>query len=180
VYLYAREGSTKPHGAAFTPDKIHWFKTEYGREKWIVERIGHPRKGTRKYSIQEKFGSVVCQCGCGQSFLATWKTRPPAYLDDKHHNRAMAAKRAAARAAKMKAALAEQKKRARIERLRKAGKPENAARLRKGEKGRMLEGGGMGALPPPFDTEKGMYATEPEPDKTSKRRKAGLLLGVDA
>jgi len=37
---------------------------------------------------EEKAGMFKCQCGCGQTFFSTYKTKPPIYKDRNHRMRA--------------------------------------------------------------------------------------------
>jgi hypothetical protein len=37
---------------------------------------------------KDKTGEFICQCGCGQSFFAVWKTKPPSYANNTHKQRA--------------------------------------------------------------------------------------------
>jgi len=37
---------------------------------------------------EEKTAVIVCKCGCGESFTATYTTRPPLYMNRAHRMRA--------------------------------------------------------------------------------------------
>ena len=40
--------------------------------------------------VQTKYGTFRCQCGCGQTFAAEYKTRQPIYANKKHRDYALA------------------------------------------------------------------------------------------
>lgn len=53
--------------------------------KWMLE---HSRLNMLSPSLESKTSTFTCQCGCGETFTATWTTRPPLYKDKAHRMRA--------------------------------------------------------------------------------------------
>lgn len=66
------------------------------------------KKVTRKRN--EHHEAVLCQCGCGQYFDATYTTRKPRYADKKHKAKANAPARIKKREARIKQLWAVRKK----------------------------------------------------------------------
>jgi hypothetical protein len=56
--------------------------------------IGFP-EGTQygyQKGVRGRVGLFQCECGCGQTFFATWVTRAPAYANKTHRMRAYRAR----------------------------------------------------------------------------------------
>jgi len=57
------------------------------RDVWKPKQADLRRK-KRKYTTRVKHGELVCQCGCGQVWHATWTTCKPKYINAAHRQRA--------------------------------------------------------------------------------------------
>lgn len=56
--------------------------------RWLSQnRLLNPPK-----EIPEKVGQFRCQCGCGQFFTASYRTKKPKYVNDTHKMRAYRAR----------------------------------------------------------------------------------------
>lgn len=59
--------------------------------RWLSEnRLLNPPK-----KVVEKIGQFRCQCGCGQLFMAAYRTKKPKYVNDTHKMRAYRARQSA-------------------------------------------------------------------------------------
>lgn len=174
VYQMQRPGKAMPYGLKLPGNKWQWYATIAGSERALDRYAKDQPKGTRVYNTGEKTASIICACGCGWSGDVTYKTRVPRFFSDACRNRFNLKKREDARAARMKKLLGEQRKRRLAEKA--LAKASEADLVQKGGGKGVVKGDipGSGVAPLMSSNPRGLFAGQPEPERTKKRSRVGL------